>query len=68
MNETVLNINEKNYCQMSRFNIETVGAAAGSAAFLDRKSEGTAAVAATKLKLGAGADVVVNVVLYVRVM
>ena len=45
-----------------------MGAAAGSAAVLDSKSEGTAAGAATKLKVGARTGMVVNVVPRKRVI
>ena len=45
-----------------------MGAAAGSAAVLDCKGEGKAAGVAKKLKLGAGAGMVVNVVPHERVM
>ena len=45
-----------------------MGAAAGWAALLDCKGEGTAAGVAKKLKLGSGAGMVVNVVPHERVM
>ena len=45
-----------------------MGAAARWAALLDCKGESTAARVAKKLKLGSGADMVVNVVPHERVM